>query len=86
MPWCGIKAKNVKEKYELIEQKKLITSVEEICAGLPKCFEKYISYCRNLKFQETPNYELLRQVFRETAKQYEIAFDNHYDWMPKGNK
>ena len=35
LPWQGLKAKNMKEKYEKIMEKKISTSVEELCSGFP---------------------------------------------------
>jgi len=35
LPWQGLKAKNMKEKYEKIMEKKISTSVEELCKGFP---------------------------------------------------
>ena len=35
LPWQGIKAKNIKEKYEKIKIKRLETSYEELCKDLP---------------------------------------------------
>ncbi len=35
LPWQGIKAKNIKEKYLKIKEKKLGTKVEELCIGMP---------------------------------------------------
>jgi hypothetical protein len=38
LPWQGIRAKEKKEKYEKIKEKKLNTSEEELCEGLPSEF------------------------------------------------
>jgi serine/threonine protein kinase len=35
LPWQGLKAKNMKEKYEKIMEKKISTNVEILCKGLP---------------------------------------------------
>lgn len=35
LPWQGLKAKNKREKYEKIKEKKLITPLESLCKGLP---------------------------------------------------
>ena len=35
LPWQGIKAKNVKDKYEKIKNKRIETSYEELCVDLP---------------------------------------------------
>jgi len=35
LPWQGLKAKNVKEKYLKIKEKKLNTKLEDLCEGMP---------------------------------------------------
>lgn len=35
LPWQGLKAKNVKEKYAKIKEKKINTNLEELCEGMP---------------------------------------------------
>ena len=35
LPWQGIKAKNIKEKYEKIMEKKISTSIEVLCKNFP---------------------------------------------------
>ena len=38
LPWQGLRAKTKAQKYEKISEKKLSTSVEELCKGAPgKC-------------------------------------------------
>jgi serine/threonine protein kinase len=38
LPWQNLKASNVKEKYERIKEKKIMTKVEQLCEGLPEEF------------------------------------------------
>lgn len=35
LPWQGLKAKNVKEKYQKIKEKKINTKLEDLCEGMP---------------------------------------------------
>ena len=35
LPWQGLKAKNIKEKYQKIKEKKLNTDLNELCLGMP---------------------------------------------------
>lgn len=43
LPWQGLKAKSMKEKYQKIKEKKLATKVEDLCQNLPsKC--KYLIF------------------------------------------
>lgn len=85
LPWCGLKARTIKEKYEKIEQRKLASDVPEICAGLPSCYANYLKYCRGLKFDQAPDYSYLRQFFKDAARDQDIQFDNVYDWSDPSN-
>lgn len=65
LPWQNMDAKNKKEKYEKILEKKLTTSPEELCAGLPYQFVALLKYIRNVFFDQKPNYSYIRQQLEE---------------------
>jgi casein kinase 1 len=62
LPWQNLKAK--KDKYQRIMEKKLATSVETLCRGYPDEFMKYLTYAKNLKLEEKPDYTFLRNKFK----------------------
>lgn len=64
LPWMNLKSKNIKEKYDKIKEKKILTKVEDLCEGIPEDFVTYTNYCRNLKFDEKPDYPYLRALYR----------------------
>jgi hypothetical protein len=35
LPWQGLRAATKRQKYEIISEKKMSTSVEELCRGYP---------------------------------------------------
>jgi hypothetical protein len=65
LPWQNLKAKDKKDKYERIKQKKMTTTVEALCEGFPDEFVRYLTYVKNLKFDEKPDYNFLRNMFKE---------------------
>lgn len=65
LPWSGLEAKSKQEKYRKIKEKKETTRLSDLCAGFPEAFETYLSYSRHLGFKERPNYDMLRQLFRD---------------------
>ncbi|CCW64364.1 unnamed protein product [Phytomonas sp. EM1] len=69
LPWQGLQDQDRHFKSIKIGEKKIATSPEELCKGLPKEFLEYCRYCRNLSFQERPNYRYLRGLFRRLGKQ-----------------
>lgn len=76
LPWQGISAPTKKMKYEKIMERKLSTSVETLCRGLDNAFSKFVYFCRELRFDEMPDYGYLRKLLREIALNTGIIFDN----------
>ncbi|KAI9350886.1 binary complex of casein kinase-1 with Cki7 [Obelidium mucronatum] len=68
LPWQGMKAATNKQKYEKIGEKKRTTPLSELCEGFPEEFGIYLKYCRDLKFEETPDYDYLRNLFTTVEK------------------
>jgi len=80
LPWQGLQAKNRKEKYEKIKEKKQAIPIEKLCEELPYEFGMYIKYCRELKFDEDPNYIHLRGIFEILFKERKYVMDFMFDW------
>src|SRR5215472_13369736 len=57
LPWQGLKAATNKQKYEKIGEKKQTTAIKDLCEGFPEEFTKYLSYVRQLGFEDTPDYD-----------------------------
>lgn len=65
LPWQGLKARDNREKYEKIGQKKQSMRPEELCAGFPPAFAQYVTYTRQLGFEDEPDYEQCKAWFKE---------------------
>eukprot|EP00443_Scrippsiella_acuminata_P086814 CAMPEP_0115431310 /NCGR_PEP_ID=MMETSP0271-20121206/31503_1 /TAXON_ID=71861 /ORGANISM="Scrippsiella trochoidea, Strain CCMP3099" /LENGTH=363 /DNA_ID=CAMNT_0002856583 /DNA_START=128 /DNA_END=1218 /DNA_ORIENTATION=- len=63
LPWSGLQASSTKDKLARIEEVKEATHANELCADLPWEFKKFLVYCRRLRFEERPDYTLLRRLF-----------------------
>ena len=86
LPWTGIKAKNVQEKYEKIKEKKISTSLDTLCQGLDNSFKVFIQYARDLKFEDRPDYSYLKNIIRQICEKNQLSFNyNKYDWILKKN-
>ena len=81
LPWQNLKANNKKDKYEKIMEKKLATSVETLCKGFPPEFVTYLTYCRNLRFDERPDYAYLKNLFKDLFLKAGYECDYMYDWV-----
>jgi len=85
LPWQGLRAATNKQKYEKIGEKKQTTPIAELCEGFPEEFTIYMNYVRKLGFEETPDYDFLRDLFTKVLKTLGEPEDGIYDWMLLNN-
>ncbi len=71
------------ERNELIKEKKLNTSIEDLCRGLPNAFTTYFKYVQALGFEDGPNYSSLRKLFRDLFIHEQFQYDHVFDWTIK---
>ena len=83
LPWQGLKAATKKQKYDKISEKKMATPVEVLTRGFKTEFAMYLNYTKNLRFDETPDYLYLRQLFRILSKTSGVNYDFIFDWTVK---
>lgn len=81
LPWQGLKAQNNKQKYERIGEKKRSTRAQDLCAGFPPQFAEYMNCVRNMRFDEEPDYDYLRDLMTDALKSVDEKEDGEYDWM-----
>ncbi|KAF7424236.1 hypothetical protein PC9H_009542 [Pleurotus ostreatus] len=81
LPWQGLRAATNKQKYEKIGEKKQSTPIAELCEGFPEEFAIYMNYVRKLGFEETPDYDFLRDLFSKVLKTLGEPDDGIFDWM-----
>jgi len=86
LPWQNMKANNKKDKYERIMEKKLSTPVEYLCKGFPNEFVTFLSYCRNLRFEDRPDYAYLRNLLKELFVKSGYELDYQFDWVVLGKE
>ena len=82
LPWQGIAAKTKEEKYAKILNKKINISTEKLLKNEPKEFVDYIKYCRNLEYEEEPDYNYLEGLFKTIiTKVLNNRIDYMFDWV-----
>ena len=59
----------------------MYTSLDVLCNELPKGIKTFISYARNLKFLDRPNYSYLKQLLIKCSKSNLNEYD--FDWEIK---
>ena len=80
LPWQGVVARSKPEKYSKIMEKKLNVSVDLLCKGLPEEFINSFKYIKNLRFDESPNYQYLQSSFLKLAEKDHLRLDNVFEW------
>lgn len=81
LPWQCLNASNKKERNEKIQDKKMLTLPENLCAGFPAEFATFLRYSQNLEFIETPDYDYLKTLFRNLFRRNGFKNDLIFDWM-----
>ncbi|MGH0160806.1 UNVERIFIED_CONTAM: hypothetical protein FKN15_040026 [Acipenser sinensis] len=81
LPWQGLKADTLKERYQKIGDTKRNTPIEVLCENFPEEMSTYLRYVRRLDFFEKPDYEYLRTLFTELFERKGYTFDYTYDWV-----
>ena len=71
LPWYDLKG------WKTIGESKMSTPVEDICKGCPIEFHMYLHYCYGLQFDEKPDYDYLRKLFKKLF--YGLGYE--YDWI-----
>ncbi|KHJ99580.1 hypothetical protein OESDEN_00414 [Oesophagostomum dentatum] len=85
LPWQGLKADTLKERYQKIGDTKRQTAVEVLCEGFPDEFAQYLRYARRLDFFETPDYDYCYNLFKAVLDRLGASYDYEFDWTPKLN-
>ncbi|XP_014259341.1 casein kinase I isoform X9 [Cimex lectularius] len=83
LPWQGLKADTLKERYQKIGDTKRATPIEVLCEGHPEELATYLRYVRRLDFFETPDYEYLRKLFTDLFEKRGFVDDSEFDWTDK---
>ena len=84
LPWQGMVINDVKKKYDKIKKLKLEIKLTDLCNALPIETVKFIQYARDMKFEDRPDYNYLRDLLRKAAKNNNLKFDStKFDWIVK---
>ena len=62
-------------------QRKENTSIDQMCGNCPIQFKQYMKYCRDLTFDQKPNYRYLRNLFEALFREMDFVDDGNYDWI-----
>jgi hypothetical protein len=57
--------------------------MDKLLKSSPPEFTQYFAHSRNLGFEDTPDYELLRSIFRGRMERETWEYDDHFDWLDR---
>ena len=80
LPWQGVKTKNKKEKHKKIMESKLAHTPDILCANLPDVYVKLLKYARKLEFEDEPDYENIKLLFKNYIEKKGDIMDMQFDW------
>ncbi|CAG0881019.1 unnamed protein product [Darwinula stevensoni] len=80
LPWQGLKADTLKERYQKIGDTKRNTPIEILCENHPEEMATYLRYVRRLDFFETPDYDYLINMFKDLFNRKGYVDDGVFDW------
>jgi len=83
LPWQGLNATNKKSKYDMIAEKKASIPIEILTKGHPEEFSTYLNYVRTLRFEDKPDYQYCKQLFRKVFQRKGYTYDYIFDWSEK---
>jgi hypothetical protein len=84
LPWQYVTNKAIRRKR--MGQMKMRIQPDELCAGLPRCFEELLRYATNLEFGQDPKYAYLRGLFEQTLNATPGGWASPFEWaVPASN-
>jgi serine/threonine protein kinase len=85
LPWENIVNKNKEEKINIILDYKKRISDDTLCEGLPEEIKLFVSYTKNLKFEEEPDYNYLKNLLKVIINTKNTDKDYYFDLSKKNN-
>ena len=85
LSWKGLNKQDQdkEKKYAETLLLKKYTPVEVLCSKLPQEFVDYVKYCKQLNFEQRPDYEYLRNLFKSILSRLNTIYDLKFTWNLK---
>ena len=84
LPWQGIQGNSHKECYQKLYLMKKYMPIEKLCNGLPKEMIEYLKIAKNLRFEQEPNYNYLKHLFKNILTKLCPSPSNYkFSWLIK---
>ncbi len=88
LPWMRVGKEKGKGHLAKVLEKKLITPPEILCKKLPRQFAFFFQYLRKLKFEERPDYNMIKSLFCELfLSKFDLSKNEmfSFDWFKEVN-
>jgi casein kinase I family protein HRR25 len=79
LPW-QCEEKRLATGSRKVWKKKTSISPVLLCGSLPEEFCTFLDYARALEFDQKPDYEYLRKIFRDLSVREGYQYDSSFDW------
>ena len=82
LPWQNITGSKKMERYLKIYKMKKNVKPEQLCKSLPKQMIEYMKYVKQLEFEQDPDYNYLKNLFKSILKQINNTNDQLiFSWI-----
>ena len=82
LPWQGVTGNKKMERYLKIYKMKKNIAPEKLCEGLYPEMIEFISYAKNLEFEQEPDYKYLKNLFKKMLKRIHNSNDQLvFSWI-----
>ena len=85
LPWQDVDSKDeINKLFKIYMMKKNIPE-KNLCSGLPQEIYTFLKYIKNLHFEEQPDYNYLRSLFKKILKKYNYIYNDNltFSWVNK---
>ncbi|XP_055330960.1 casein kinase I-like [Paramacrobiotus metropolitanus] len=86
LPWQGMPAASTDTKIAMIANKKMNTSLKELCNGIAPQMREYLQAARQLEFNQFPDYGYFRGLLKTILKTSVNDNERFFDWQKPGIK
>jgi casein kinase I family protein HRR25 len=80
LPWQGAAASNKQDKYSRILDLKQSITPHRLCKGLPAEVCRLLLYSKSLRFEEEPDYALIRSLLTALAGDQDFGVLSGFEW------
>ena len=83
LPWSNAKFYSIKDVFVKIATIRNKISNENLCKGMPKEMNDYMNYVMSLNYEQCPNYEYLRNLFRSVLGKIGESNEELFSWVDR---